>query len=91
MRMLISWMLHRLVKLSMTQIKFEVCDKCKGTNVKSLVPKLRTLDPTAEIKTRCIRFCGVGREKIVILMNQVPIIGETEEEILGKIKEKMAK
>lgn len=69
--------------------KIELCDKCKATNIKSLVPKIKNISDDIEIKIHCIQFCGIGRDKIVVLCNNYPIIGDTEEEVIKKLKEKM--
>ena len=69
--------------------KIELCDKCKATNIKSLVPKIKNISNDIEIKIQCIGYCGIGRDKIVVLFNHIPIIGNTEEEIIKKLKEKM--
>lgn len=67
--------------------KIELCDKCKATNIKSLVPKIKSLSNDIEIQVHCIQFCGIGRDKIVVLFDYMPIIGNTEEEVLEKLKE----
>lgn len=69
--------------------KIEICDKCKATNIGSLVPKIKELGSDIEIKIGCINFCGIGRDKIVVLFDHIPVIGNTEEEIINKIKEKI--
>ena len=69
--------------------KIEVCDKCKATNVSTLVPKIKSISDDIEVEIHCIQFCGIGRNKIVVLVNHVPIMGDTEEEVIEKIKEKM--
>lgn len=69
--------------------KIEICDKCKATNIDSIVPKIKELSSDIEIKVGCINFCGIGRSKIVVLVDHIPVIGDTEEEILIKIKEKL--
>ena len=33
--------------------QFRVCDKCKGTKINSLIPKLKELDNNAEIIIGC--------------------------------------
>lgn len=71
--------------------QFELCPKCKATNIDSLIPKLKELDPNAKIITRCIGFCGIGREKIVIIVNHLPVIGLTEDEVIEKVKQQMKK
>lgn len=70
--------------------KIEICDKCKGTNSKSLLSKIKKLYPNVSIKLGCIQFCGVGRDNIVILVNHIPIIGKTEDEVLEKLKEMLS-
>lgn len=73
----------------MSKNKFEVCDRCKANNLETLIPKLKEVDPEAEIEVRCIRFCGIGRTKIVVLVNHLPVIGMSEDEVIDKIKEKI--
>lgn len=68
--------------------KYDVCPKCKANHLETLIPKIEALDPDAEIVTRCIGFCGIGREKIVVLKNHIPYIGATEDEVIEKLKEK---
>ena len=69
--------------------KIEICDKCKGTNIKTLVPKIKNISNDIDIKIHCIQFCGLGRDKIVVLLDHVPIIGDTEDEVVKKICEKI--
>lgn len=71
--------------------KIELCDKCKATNVNSLIPKIKCISDDIQIQTHCIQFCGIGRNKIVILLNHFPIIGDTEEEVIEKIRCKIEK
>lgn len=71
--------------------KIELCDKCKATNVKSLVPKIQSISNDIEIQIHCIQFCGVGRDKIVVLLDHVPIIGSTEDEMLEQLRNKLGK
>ena len=69
--------------------KVELCEKCKATDAKSLVPKIRRISNDIEMQIHCIQFCGVGRDKIVVLLDHVPIIGSSENEIIKKISEKI--
>ncbi len=66
--------------------KIELCDKCKATNVNSLVPKIKSISSDIEIKIHCIQYCGVGRDKIVVLCDNKPIICNTEDEVINKLK-----
>ena len=69
--------------------KIEVCDKCKGTNIKTLIPKIKAISNDIDIKIGCIQYCGIGRDKIVVLVDHIPIIGVSEEEVISKITEKL--
>ena len=69
--------------------KIELCDKCKATNIKSLVPKIKCISDDIQIQIHCIQFCGIGRNKIVVLLDHFPIIGDTEDEVLEKIRYKI--
>ena len=71
--------------------KIEVCDKCKGTNIKTLIPKIKAISSDIDIKIGCIQYCGVGRDKIVVLVDCIPIIGVSEDEVISKIIEKIKK
>ncbi len=66
--------------------EFRICDQCKGTNVKSLKSKLEALDPNAKIMIGCQNMCGIGRTKPFVIVNHIPVIANTEEELLEKVK-----
>lgn len=66
---------------------FKICDKCKKTNVSTLVPKLKEIDPSAIIKIGCQNYCGVGRNKCFVFINNIPINALTEDELIIKVKE----
>lgn len=65
---------------------FKICDKCKGTNVKTLVPKLKILNPDAEIQIGCQGFCGIGRTKSFVLVGNMPVIAENEDALIEEVK-----
>ena len=69
--------------------KIELCDKCKATNIKTLIPKIKNISSDIDIQIHCIQFCGVGRDKIVVLLDHVPIVGCSEDEVINKISEKI--
>lgn len=71
--------------------KLELCNKCKATNVNSLLPKIRNISDDIEIIIHCIQYCGIGRDRIVVLLDHIPIIGDTEEEVIEKIVNKINK
>ncbi len=66
--------------------QFRICNKCKAINSKSLISKLKELDDSAEIIIGCQNFCGIGRNKNFVIMNHIPIIADSEDELIEKIK-----
>lgn len=70
--------------------EFRICDKCKATNVETLIPKLKKIDPEAKIVVGCQNFCGIGRTKSFAIVNHVPVIAENEEQLIQMIQEKLS-
>lgn len=69
--------------------QFRICNKCKATNIKTLIPRLKQLDSEAEIVIGCQNFCGIGQTKSFVIVNHVPIIADNEDELIKKVKEKL--
>ena len=71
--------------------EFKVCNRCKGTNTKTLVPKLAKLDPNAKILTlTCVSYCGPGRDHPFVFLNNKPIKADNEDELIDRIKAALA-
>ena len=71
--------------------QFRVCDKCRATNLDSLLPKLQKVDSNAEVIIGCQNFCGIGAKKPFVICNHIPIVADTEDELIDKIKQAIAK
>lgn len=71
--------------------QFRVCDKCKGTNIKTLLPRLKEIDEQAEVLIGCQNFCGIGAKKPFVICNHVPIVADTEDELIEKVKQAISK
>ena len=67
--------------------KFDICDKCKKTNIKTLISKLKKIDSNATINIGCQSVCGIGRTKPFVICNDKLIVASTEEELIDKIKQ----
>lgn len=67
--------------------KFGICDKCKATNIKSLIPKLKNIDDKATINIGCQSVCGIGRNKPFVICNDRLIIADNLDELITKVKQ----
>lgn len=68
------------------QDEIRICDKCKGTNVNTLLPKLKAIAPDAEYHIGCQSFCGPGRKKPFAIVNDKAILAPNEDELIAKVK-----
>lgn len=67
--------------------QFGICDRCKGTNVKTLKKALQEIDPNADIDVRCQNLCGIGRTKPFVVVNYVPVIKDNEQELIHAVRD----
>ena len=69
----------------------EICPKCKKINVQTLIPKIKELSTSIEIRLSCVNMCGIGRTKVFAIVNHIPIIADTEDTLITLIKKQIGK
>jgi uncharacterized protein YuzB (UPF0349 family) len=71
--------------------EFRVCDECKMINIKSLVPRLKEIDPEAEVEMGCQSYCGIGFKKHFAVVNGRYLTALTEDQLIEKVKKHLRK
>jgi len=67
----------------------KVCNLCAATNIETLIPRIKEVDANAEIEIGCVGFCGIGATKSFLILNSIPIIASSEDELIEKLKEQI--
>jgi uncharacterized protein YuzB (UPF0349 family) len=71
--------------------EFRVCDICEAVESESMIKRLKEIDPSASIEVGCQGFCGIGATKPFVIVNGIPAIADTEDEVIEKVKEMLEK
>lgn len=68
-------------------MNIKICDKCKGFDYKKIITEIDKLGIENKYEIGCNSMCGIGRNNIVVIVNNKPIIVKSVNELLDKIKE----
>lgn len=66
--------------------EFKTCNKCSGFDSEQLVLKLKELDNTAKIQVACQSMCAVGVKRTFVIVNGIPVTGDTVDEVIDKVR-----
>lgn len=66
--------------------EFKTCNICKGFDSEELINKLKEVDPDAEVFVGCQNMCAIGAKKPFVIVNGIPIIGESIDDVVEKVK-----
>jgi uncharacterized protein YuzB (UPF0349 family) len=72
-----------------TEVK--ICDKNRIINSNKITKIINDIDDDIEIIVGCNNFCAICRTKGVAVINNMPIIKDTEEELIEEIKRRLIK
>lgn len=67
--------------------EFKICNKCKGYDFEVLKKELEKLDTSAKIMVGCQSMCAIGAKRPFVIVNGIPVIEESIEEVIKKVKE----
>lgn len=68
-----------------------ICDKCKHTNIKTMLPKVEALSDDSRIRVGCKSYCGPCSRFAFIFINGRYITAPTEDEAIEKAKRHVKK
>lgn len=68
-------------------MKISICNKCKFFNHQEIINLLNENFQDIKYEIGCNNMCGVGRNNIVIIVNNKPIIAKTKKELIKKMRE----
>ena len=68
-------------------MKISICNKCKFFNHKEIIKLLDENFENINYEIGCNNMCGVGRNNIVLFVNNKPVIAKNKDELIKKIRD----
>ena len=67
--------------------EFKTCNKCSSFDGNELSKTLKEIDSEARIIVACQSMCAVGAKSPFVIVNGIPVIAPTINEVIEKVKE----
>lgn len=67
-------------------MNIRICDKCKGFDINKVKKALNENFSDIRYEVGCNNMCGIGRDKVVIIVDDRPVIANSINELVDKIK-----
>ena len=67
----------------------KMCENCKKINIEKISKIVKEIDNNIAIEIGCQNFCGICSVKAFVILNNIPLIENTEEELIKKITDKL--
>ncbi|HPF83493.1 MAG TPA: hypothetical protein PLV83_04965 [Bacilli bacterium] len=64
----------------------KICNNCKGFDYNKVISKINDNFSNIEYQIGCNNMCGIGRSKVVIILNNKPIIADNIDDLISKMK-----
>ena len=68
-------------------MKISICNKCKFFNHKEIIKLLDENFENINYEIGCNNMCGVGRNNIVLFVNNKPVSAKNKDELIKKIRD----
>jgi len=66
--------------------EFKICDICNEQYVNELKESLSKIDQDAKIEIKCHGLCGIGARHVFVVVNGMPVIGETVAAVINQVE-----
>lgn len=66
--------------------EFKICDICNEEYVLELEQELKKIDENAVIAVGCHGLCGIGASMVFVIVNGIPVTGDSVMEVINKVK-----
>lgn len=67
-------------------MNIKICNKCKGFNINNVMEEINKDIDDVHYEIGCNNMCGIGRDKVVVIVDNKPIVASDIADLIKKIK-----